>query len=112
MIKPNPDPRRHERILVPQACMIQVAGDGKGPQKGPQFEGSVSVMGLGGMFVRTKLPRVPGSVLHVVLTCPNVSLESDCTVIHVTPNGMGVELTSLTPENEQKLKSLLLELKS
>jgi len=78
----------------------------------PHVEGAVSVIGLGGMFVRTKAPPVPGTVLHVDLTCPNVSLESDCTVIHVTPSGMGVELTSLTPENEQKLKALLIQLKS
>ncbi|MGC2421734.1 MAG: PilZ domain-containing protein [Candidatus Acidiferrales bacterium] len=102
------DLRRHERVLVPESCQIRVKGNGKGPQ----LEGSVSVIGLGGMFVRTKIPPAPGSTHHVVLTCPNVSLESECTVVHVKPNGMGVELTRLTPENEEKLKALLLKLKS
>ena len=76
------------------------------------MEGTVSVIGLGGMFVRTKVPPAPGTRLHVLLTCPNVSLESECKVIHVTPNGMGVELTRLTPEDERKLKALLVELKT
>ncbi len=104
----NPDPRRHERVLVPQACQIQMTTNGKGPR----LEGSVSVIGLGGMFVRMKDPPPPGSVLHVTITCSIVTLESDCTVIHVTSHGMGVELASLTPENEQKLEALLLELKT
>lgn len=102
------DPRRHERILVPEACQIRVKGNGNGPQ----LEGTVSVIGLGGMFVRTKIPPPSGSTLHVVLTGANVSLESECKVVHVKPNGTGVELTGLTPENEAKLKALLLELKS
>ena len=103
-----PDLRRQERVLVPQDCHIRATTNGEGPR----LEGSISVIGLGGMFVRTKAPLPPGSVLHVVLTCPTFSLESDCTVIHVKSTGMGVELTGITPENEQKMKALLLDLKS
>jgi hypothetical protein len=102
------DLRNHERVLVPEACRICVKANGKGPQ----LEGTVSVIGLRGMFVRTKSPPAAGSTLHVVLTGANVSLESECKVVHVKPNGMGVELNGLTPENEEKLKALLLELKS
>lgn len=102
------DLRNHERVLVPEACRISVKANGNGPH----LEGTVSVIGLRGMFVRTKSPPAPGSTLHVVLTGANVSLESECKVVHVKPNGIGVELSGLTPENEEKLKALLLELKS
>ena len=102
------DLRNHERVLVPEACRICVKANGKGPQ----LEGTVSVIGLRGMFVRTKSPPAAGSTHHVVLTGANVSLESECKVVHVKPNGMGVELSGLTPENEEKLKALLRELKS
>jgi PilZ domain len=105
---PRPELRRHERILVPQAYTILIASNGKGPR----LRGTVSVIGLGGMFVRTKIPVPPGTVLNVTLTCSILSFESQCTVRHVNPNGMGVEFTGLTPENEQKLKALLVRLKA
>jgi len=103
----NVDLRRHQRILVPSASEIRVTASAKGAR----FEGVVTVIGLSGMFIRANSPPSIGSVLYLQVTSPSVSFASECVVRHVTPNGMGVELTSLTPENEQKLKELLFQLK-
>ena len=37
--------------------------------------------------------------------------EFECTVRNVAPNGLGVEFTGITRENEQKLKALLSAIK-
>jgi len=100
--------RRHERILVPNAIDICVTGDGGGPP----FEGVATVIGLGGMFVRTKTTRPCGSVLPLVLTGPAISIAAEGTVRSVAENGIGVEFTALTPQNEQELKRLLLQLRT
>lgn len=99
--------RRHQRILVPGAVEIRAVGNGDGPR----VEGVVTVIGLGGMFVRTQILRPPGSVLHLTLVCPLVSIESECTVRRVAENGMGIEFTGMTPEEEEKLKQLLHQLR-
>lgn len=101
------DMRRHQRILVPGAVEIRVASKGDEPR----VDGVATVIGLGGMFVRTKTPQPPGSILQLTLVCPLVSIESECTVRHITEGGMGIEFTGMTPENEEKLKSLLLQLR-
>jgi len=102
------DFRRHQRILVPGAVEIRVASRGNGPA----VDGIVTVMGLGGMFCRTKDTRSLGTTLSLRLTCPSILLELGCTVRHVNQNGMGIEFTSVTPENELKLKELLLQLRA
>jgi hypothetical protein len=99
--------RRHQRIPVPGGLEIQVAGDGSGLQ----VRGIATVIGLGGMFVRSNAAAPPGSVLRLAATCPFLSIESRCTVRHVLEDGMGVEFTRLTRANEQKLKWLLFQLR-
>ena len=98
--------RCHERIVVPGALPIRVTRSGNGPR----IEGIATVIGVGGMFCRTKETQPPGTVLPLTLTCGSNSVEVECSVRHVNENGMGVEFTSLTPENEQKLRELLLQL--
>jgi hypothetical protein len=104
----QPDLRRHERILVPGGQAIRAAGNAEGPH----LEGIVTVIGLGGMFIRTGNSYPAGAVLHVVLKCSPLSIESECIVRNSVSNGIGVELTEVTPENEQKLKALLILLKA
>jgi hypothetical protein len=101
------DMRRHQRVLVPGAVEIRVAGNGEGPQ----FEGVATVVGLGGMFVRTKTPPPPGSIVKLTVVCASICIESECSVRHVTDNGMGIEFTGITLENEEKLKNLLHQLR-
>jgi hypothetical protein len=104
----QPDLRRHERILVPGGQAIRAVGN----RDAPPLEGIVTVIGLGGMFIRTSGLYPAGSLLNIVLTCSSLSFESVCIVRNSVPNGIGVELTEVTPENEQKLKTLLIQLKA
>ncbi|HEX5422989.1 MAG TPA: PilZ domain-containing protein [Candidatus Acidoferrales bacterium] len=103
----KPDLRRHQRILVPSGHAMRVhAKNGGAP-----FEGMVTVIGLGGMFIRTENPEPPGTVLALRLDDPVAAFDSECTVRHVAENGMGVEITSISPHDEQRLRFLLGQLK-
>jgi PilZ domain len=104
----NVDLRRHQRILVPAGYIMPVHSNGSAPS----FEGVVTVIGLGGMFIRTSKARPPGTVLKLTLKNSLITFESECTVRHVAKNGIGVEITQITPENEQRLRSLLLQFKA
>jgi PilZ domain len=103
----KPDLRRHQRILVPSGHVMRIHGmDG-----GPQFEGVVTVIGLGGMFIRTGDTEHVGTVLTLRLEDPVAPFKSECTVRHVAENGIGVEITHISPAEEQRLRFLLVQLK-
>ncbi len=101
--------RRHQRILVPAGRVIRVAG-GLGARQ-PALEGVVTVIGLGGMFFRSEQSHPAGAVLRLQLADTLFPFEFECTVRNVAPNGLGVEFTGITRENEQKLKALLSAIK-
>jgi hypothetical protein len=96
--------RRHQRIRVSTPIKMVVANGAKAPR----VEGMATVIGLGGMFVRTKNTSPPGTVIKIGVSS---SLELECAVRDVDENGMGVEFTALTPENLEKLEKLLVQLK-
>ncbi len=98
--------RRHQRILVPRALELRVAGS----SGANGVTGVATVIGLGGMFVRTTARPPEGAVLQLALQCPFASLESACTVRYVGDNGVGIEFTGMSAENEEKLKALLVRL--
>ncbi|HUJ32005.1 MAG TPA: PilZ domain-containing protein [Candidatus Acidoferrum sp.] len=104
----KPDLRRHQRILVPAGHVMRAVSNGTGPH----LDGTVTVIGLGGMFIRTAKPQPFGTVLKLKLEDPVASFEAECTVRHVADNGVGVEITNISIENEQRLKALLLRLKA
>ncbi|HEY6903506.1 MAG TPA: PilZ domain-containing protein [Candidatus Acidoferrales bacterium] len=91
--------RRHERISVPAAIEIRASGHG--------LTGSATVIGMGGMFLRAKDVQQPGTVFALKLTCASLSIQVDCAVRYLTDHGMGIEFTTITPENERKLRDLL-----
>lgn len=105
----TPDLRRHQRILVPSGHTMRIASNGNG---GPKVDGIVTVIGLGGMFIRTSKTQPFGTVLKLKLNDPVVTFEAEFTVRSVAENGIGVEITKISPENEQRLKALLLRLKA
>lgn len=82
--------------------------DGEGA---PPFEGIVTVIGLGGMFIRTPNTEAPGTILSLHLDDPVAAFDFECTVRHITENGMGVEITSIFPQDEQRLRFLLVQFK-
>jgi hypothetical protein len=102
------DLRRYQRIVVPEGVGIRVSGR----TGGSALTGIVSVIGLGGMFCRTTETQPPGTVMTLLLACPGLSLEIDCTIRHVNEYGMGIEFTGFTPENRLELAKLLLQLRA
>jgi len=70
------------------------------------------VIGIGGMFCRTKDTCPPGTILPLAIKCGSNSVDVECSVRHVNENGMGIEFTRLSPENEQKLKKFLVQLRA
>lgn len=103
----KPDLRRHQRVLVPSGHTMRVHTN----NGGPPFEGMVTVIGLGGMFIRTENPEPPGTVLTLRLEDPVAAFDSQCTVRHVAENGMGVEITNISAHDEQRLRFLVGQLK-
>ena len=91
--------RRHERISVPAAVEIHAAG--------PGLAGIATVIGMGGMFLRAKEIHPPGTAFVLELTSAGVLIEVGCTVRYVTDHGMGIEFTTISPGNDQKLLNLL-----
>lgn len=107
-LKREIDLRHHQRILVPEGRKIRAESQG-GSRR---LEGIVSVIGLGGIFVRTRASEPTGTVLRLKLTDLLVSFESDCTVRTVAQNGLGLEFTGIAPSEEQKLRFLLRQMKA
>lgn len=78
----------------------------------PKLDGVVTVIGLGGMFIRTSKTQPFGTVLKLKVDDPAASFEAEFTVRSVAENGIGVEITKISPENEQRLRALLTRLKA
>lgn len=76
-----------------------------------QFEGVVTVIGLGGMFIRTENIGPVGAVFPLRLEDPVAPFEFECTVRHVAENGLGVEITKVSSQDEQRLRFLVGQLK-
>lgn len=93
---------------MPEGVGIRVSGS----KCGQMVEGIATVIGLGGMFCRTKDKLPPGTALTLHLTCAAAAFEAECSVRHANEQGMGVEFTGLTPENKQTLEQLLLQLQT
>jgi c-di-GMP-binding flagellar brake protein YcgR len=101
------DRRRYQRILVPAGHAILA----RGFRNGKRFEGIVSVIGLGGIFIRTRESFPLGTIVQISLTDPIISFDSECTVRACTETGIGLEFLSIDPAAQQKLQFLLKQLK-
>jgi hypothetical protein len=106
MTPPKPDPRRHARILRDPQHPLRC----EGAPPAPKINGTVTVIGLGGMFVRTArlepFGPVPQLRVHNLVTFVVAR-----TVRSVSGKGVGVEFTSMARPEEKKRKNLLLHLR-
>ena len=95
------DRRKHQRILLPEDQFL--------PCKGldPKFEGKVSVIGTGGLFVRTRHAVNMGQTLRLRIEDPSLTFEVQCTVRDVNEKGAGVEFTPLDPPQQRILQEFL-----
>jgi hypothetical protein len=95
------DRRKHIRILLPEHLFLSCKG------LAPKFEGKVSVIGSGGLFVRTKQSLSMGQTIHLKVEDPNLNLEAEAKVRDVNEKGVGVEFTNLDPPRQRKLQDFL-----
>lgn len=95
------DRRRHMRIAIPEKRLLECEGTSR------LLQGQVSVLGLGGMFIRTQAQFPTGTTLGVRVRADGETLETECVVRDVLPNGLGVEFTRRDAQHEQSVKKLM-----
>jgi len=97
--------RAHRRILLPEGSMIPCRGIS------PKFEGVISVIGVGGMFIRTRESYAHGTSLSVSIEDTSLKITAECRVCDVQADGVGVEFTDLEAQTQRKLQELLQRLR-
>ena len=97
--------RRFGRIRLSDAHMLSCEGVGR------TLEGKVSVLGLGGMFIRTPEALPPGEALRVRVQGGDAQLEAECVVRNKANGGVGVEFVEMQKAQTANLQSLLRNLK-
>jgi hypothetical protein len=99
------DRRRHERIVLPEDKLLSCEGVNR------PLAGKISVLGTGGMYVRTTSSYPAGTELELRVRSDAETLETSCVVRDVTPGGLGVEFTWVRGTLEEKLKKLMAQIK-
>jgi len=100
------DRRHHDRIVIPEDKLLLCEGVSR------PLTGRISVLGTGGMFIRTKDAYPLGMELELRIRINGETLEAPCAVRDVAPGGLGVEFTWVRGPLEQKLKKIMARLKS
>jgi hypothetical protein len=77
---------------------------------GFDFSGKVSVIGLGGLMVRSDKSFSLGTVLPLRIHSGAQTLDLECIVRDISPDGIGVEFVKLSPANEEALQRIIDEL--
>ena len=95
------DRRKHKRILLPEHQFLKCKGTN------PKFEGQVTVIGSGGLFVRTKQSLTMGQTIYLKVEDPNLTLEAEAKVRDVNEKGVGVEFANLDSPTQRKLQDFL-----
>lgn len=101
MPKAQTERRRHRRILLPEEDLLSCEAVGQ------PMNGQVSILGPGGMFIRTRHAPPAGSTIAVRVSSDEESFEAECVVRDVTPGGIGVEFTSADGPHSATVKKIL-----
>jgi c-di-GMP-binding flagellar brake protein YcgR len=99
------DRRKHRRILLPEHQFLSCKG------LDPKFEGQVSVIGAGGLYVRTRHQLTMGQNVRLKVEHPNLILEVEAKVRDVTETGAGLEFNELDPPRQRTLQDFLRSLR-
>ena len=99
------DRRHHERIVIPEDKLLPCEGVNR------PLSGKVSVLGTGGMYIRTTDTYASGTELELRIRADGETLETPCVVRDVTPGGLGVEFTWVRGLVEERLKKIIARLK-
>ena len=99
------DRRRYERIVLSENRLLPCQGISR------PLVGQVSVLGTGGMYIRTTNTYPLGTEIELRIQADAEVLDAPCVVRDVTPGGLGVEFTWLRGPLEEKLQKILARLK-
>ncbi len=97
--------RYYERVLVPEHYPVQCEG------VGITLDGKVSVLSLGGMYIRTRESHPEGSAFGVRMRANGDVVETVCVVRRREPGGLGVEFIRLRGRHEDGLRRIIARLK-
>jgi len=97
--------RQHERVLIPEDKLLDCEGISR------PLTGKISVLGTGGMYIRTRDTYPPGTELELRIRAEPEALEAAGVVRDVVPGGMGVEFTWIRGPLEEKLKRIMARIK-
>jgi len=95
--------RHHDRIVIPEDKLLPCEGISR------PLSGQISVLGTGGMYIRTRNTYPLGTELELRIRANAETLEAPCVVRDITPGGLGVEFTWLRGSLERKLKNILVK---
>ena len=99
--------RRYRRLKAPHSTVVAW----KTPEQ--KEVSHVKTIALGGLFIQTKNPPKPGSMLQMLIVTPRGQLRVRAGVRSVIPGeGMGVEIVSMEQEDRGKLERWLKTLAS
>jgi len=97
--------RRHQRVTTPKGVWVAWQNDKQ------QQVSRVRDLNVGGMFIATPTPLPLGTVLPVLLSVPEGEIRAKATVRNVVAGeGMGVEVTEISLENEMRMEKLVARL--
>lgn len=100
------DNRLYDRLYLAEAQYMSCEGVGFA------FEGRITVIGLGGLYVLTDKSYPMGTVLALRILGGADVVEADGIVRDVEPDGFGVEWVKLRGANEDALKRILERLRA
>lgn len=100
------DNRLYDRVYLTDAQHVKCEGVGFA------FEGKISVIGLGGIYILTDKSYPMGTVLALRILAGADVAEADGIVRDVEPDGFGVEWVKLRGANEDTLKRILTRLRA
>lgn len=95
------DNRLYDRLYLTEPQYLRCEG------LGFAFEGRITVLGLGGLYVLTDKSYPMGTVLPLRILAGGEVAEADGIVRDIEPDGFGVEFVKLRGANEDVLRRIL-----
>jgi len=97
--------RRHQRVTTPKGVWVAWQVEKL------QNVSRVRDLNVGGLFIATPTPLALGIVIPVLLSVPEGEIRGRATVRNVIAGeGMGVQFTEITAENQLRLEKLVARL--
>jgi Tfp pilus assembly protein PilZ len=97
--------RRHQRVATPKGVWVAWLNDKQ------QNVSRVRDLNVGGMFIATPTPLPVGTSVPLLMSVPEGEIRAKATVRNFVPDeGMGVQFTDISAENQARLDKLVARL--